>query len=93
MLTENERVLDFVAALGDSDYAEAGQIFTASHASMRDDFAITTPHIDLIADTAVDAGALGARMTGGGIRRLRDRVGAGRPRRRGLRGGAIGGAR
>jgi galactokinase len=34
---------------------------------MRDDFAITTRNIDLIADTAVDAGALGARMTGGGF--------------------------
>jgi galactokinase len=67
VLTENQRVLDFVAALGDSDYGEAGRIFTASHASMRDDFAITTPHIDLIADTAVEAGALGARMTGGGF--------------------------
>jgi galactokinase len=67
VLTENQRVLDFVAALGDSDYVEAGRIFTASHASMRDDFDITTPHIDLIAQTAVDAGALGARMTGGGF--------------------------
>jgi galactokinase len=67
VLTENQRVLDFVAVLGDSDYTEAGRIFTKSHASMRDDFAITTPHIDLIADTAVDAGALGARMTGGGF--------------------------
>jgi galactokinase len=67
VLTENQRVFDFVAALGDSDYAEGGRIFAASHASMRDDFAITTPHIDLIADTAVDAGALGARMTGGGF--------------------------
>jgi galactokinase len=34
---------------------------------MRDDFEITTDHIDLIADTAVRAGALGARMTGGGF--------------------------
>ncbi len=67
VLTENQRVLDFVATLRDSDFAEAGRIFTASHASMRDDFAITTPHIDLIADTAVEAGALGARMTGGGF--------------------------
>jgi galactokinase len=67
VLTENQRVLDFVAALADSDFAQAGRIFTASHASMRDDFAITTPHIDLIADTAVGAGALGARMTGGGF--------------------------
>ena len=67
VLTENQRVFDFVAALGDSDYGSAGRIFTASHASMRDDFAITTRHIDLIADTAVNAGALGARMTGGGF--------------------------
>ena len=67
VLTENQRVFDFVAALGDSDFAKAGRIFTASHASMRDDFEITTEHIDLIADTAVGAGALGARMTGGGF--------------------------
>ena len=67
VLTENQRVFDVVAALGDSDYVSAGRIFSASHASMRDDFAITTANIDLIADTAVDAGALGARMTGGGF--------------------------
>lgn len=67
VLTENQRVFDFVAAAGDSDYAEAGRIFTASHASMRDDFEITTPHIDLIVDAAVGAGAFGARMTGGGF--------------------------
>jgi galactokinase len=67
VLTENRRVLDFVAALRDSDFTAAGQIMTASHASMRDDFEITTEHIDVIADTAVRAGALGARMTGGGF--------------------------
>jgi galactokinase len=67
VLTENQRVLDCVVALNDSDFAAAGRIFTASHASMRDDFEITTGHIDLIADAAVRAGALGARMTGGGF--------------------------
>jgi galactokinase len=67
VLTENRRVFDFVAAVRDSDYAEAGRIFKASHASMRDNFEITTENIDLIADTAVRAGALGARMTGGGF--------------------------
>jgi galactokinase len=67
VLTENGRVLDFVATLGDSDFVEAGHILSASHVSMRDDFEITTEHIDLIADTAVRAGALGARMTGGGF--------------------------
>ena len=67
VLTENQRVFDFVAAVNGSEYAEAGRIFDASHASMRDEFEITTGNIDLIAETAVDAGALGARMTGGGF--------------------------
>ena len=67
VLSENQRVIDCVAALNDSDFVAVGRIFNASHASMRDDFEITTEHIDLIADTAVRAGALGARMTGGGF--------------------------
>ncbi|MCK8644585.1 galactokinase [Mycobacterium colombiense] len=67
VLSENRRVIDCVAALKNSDYPEAGRLFTASHASMRDDFEITTERIDLIAGTAVRAGALGARMTGGGF--------------------------
>ena len=67
VLTENDRVLDVVAALRAADFAAAGVLFNASHASMRDDFEITTPQIDLIAETAVAAGALGARMTGGGF--------------------------
>jgi len=60
-------VLDVVAALQRSDFGEVGRLLTASHSSMRDDFEITTDHIDLIADTATRAGALGARMTGGGF--------------------------
>ncbi|HEU4361908.1 MAG TPA: galactokinase [Mycobacterium sp.] len=67
VLTENDRVLDFVAALSELDFTAAGRLLTASHASMRDDFEITTAHLDLIADSAVRAGALGARMTGGGF--------------------------
>ena len=67
ILTDNRRVLEVVAALEDCDFAAMGQILTASQTSMRDDFEITTDHIDLIADTAVRAGALGARMTGGGF--------------------------
>jgi galactokinase len=67
VLTENRRVLEAAAALEAADFAAAGGVLTASHASMRDDFGITTDHIDLIADTAVGAGALGARMTGGGF--------------------------
>ncbi len=71
VVTENERVLDAVAALrGDalvSDPAALGALLTASHASMRCDFEITTPALDLAAATAVEAGAVGARMTGGGF--------------------------
>lgn len=67
VLTENQRVLDFVSACQESDFVTAGTLLTASQHSMRDDFAITTEHIDLIADSALAAGALGARMTGGGF--------------------------
>jgi galactokinase len=67
ILTDNHRVLDVVVALEKSDFIAIGALFNASQASMRDDFEITTDHIDLIADTAVLAGALGARMTGGGF--------------------------
>jgi galactokinase len=67
ILTDNQRVLDVVAALQDGDFTTIGRLFNASQASMRDDFEITTAHIDLIADSAVQAGALGARMTGGGF--------------------------
>jgi galactokinase len=67
ILTDNQRVLDVVAALEESDFTAVGRLFNASQASMRDDFEITTDQIDLIADTAVEAGALGARMTGGGF--------------------------
>ncbi|HEX4091560.1 MAG TPA: galactokinase [Trebonia sp.] len=71
VVTEDERVLDAVAALRagalESDPAAVGALLTASHASMRDDFEITTPALDLAAATAVEAGAVGARMTGGGF--------------------------
>ncbi|ART68290.1 galactokinase [Mycobacterium dioxanotrophicus] len=67
IVTENQRVLECVAAMAASDFTAAGALWTASHESMRDDFEITTPHLDLIAASAVQAGAFGARMTGGGF--------------------------
>jgi galactokinase len=71
VVTEDQRVLETVAGLraGEltSDPAAIGALLTASHASMRDDFEITTPALDLAAATAVKAGAAGARMTGGGF--------------------------
>jgi galactokinase len=67
VVTENARVAEAVAALRAGDPAAVGPLMTASHASMRDDFAITTPALDLAVETALRAGALGARMTGGGF--------------------------
>ena len=67
VVTENERVAATVRALGADDLAAVGGLLTASHASMRDDFEISTPALDLAVDTALRFGAAGARMTGGGF--------------------------
>ncbi|MEQ6899659.1 galactokinase [Nocardioides sp. YIM 152588] len=67
VVTENERVLAAVAATGAGDWAGLGRLLTASHASLRDDFEVTVPALDLAAATAEAHGALGARMTGGGF--------------------------
>jgi galactokinase len=67
IVTENHRVLDAVAALQAGDLAAVGPLLTASHASMRDDFRISGPELDLAVETLVDQGALGARLTGGGF--------------------------
>ncbi len=68
VVTENARVLSVVASLRDgSDPRAIGANMTASHASMRDDFEISCPELDLAVDTALASGAHGARMTGGGF--------------------------
>jgi galactokinase len=68
VVTENARVLSVVDSLRDaSDPRAIGPTMTASHASMRDDFEISCPELDLAVDTALGSGAHGARMTGGGF--------------------------
>ncbi|MGC3952643.1 MAG: galactokinase [Propionicimonas sp.] len=67
VVTENQRVLAAVAALSQDDFAGLGALMTASHASMRDDYEITVPTVDLAVETLLASGALGARMTGGGF--------------------------
>nr|WP_229705701.1 galactokinase [Micromonospora sonchi] len=67
VVTENQRVLDSVALLRAGRSRQIGGLLTASHASMRDDFAITVPEVDTAVEAALAAGALGARMTGGGF--------------------------
>lgn len=67
IVTENERVLDTVGALRSTGPESIGSLLALSHASMRDDFEISTPELDLAVNAAIGAGALGARMTGGGF--------------------------
>jgi len=67
VVTEDARVLETVRLLKTEGPRAIGDLLDASHASMRDDFEITTPQLDLAVETARSAGALGARMTGGGF--------------------------
>jgi galactokinase len=67
VVTENLRVLASVGAIGDRDWEALADVLDASHVSMRDDFEISCAELDLAAETARAAGALGARMTGGGF--------------------------
>ncbi|CCH15934.1 galactokinase [Micromonospora lupini] len=67
VVTEDQRVLDTVALLRAGRVRDIGPLLTASHVSMRDDFEITVPEIDTAVEAALSAGALGARMTGGGF--------------------------
>jgi galactokinase len=68
IVTEDARVLDVVATLrGEDDVRAIGPVLTAGHTSLREDFQISTDLLDLVVDAAVEAGAYGARMVGGGF--------------------------
>ena len=67
IVTEIERVRQTVALLRTGRVPDVGSLLNASHASMRDEFEISCPELDVAVDTAVANGALGARMTGGGF--------------------------
>jgi galactokinase len=67
VVTEIHRVEEAVALMRAGKLREVGPLFTASHVSLRDDFEITVPELDVAVDAALAAGALGARMTGGGF--------------------------
>jgi galactokinase len=67
VVTENSRVLQTVETLRAQGPAHIGAFLDASHASMRDDFEISCPELDLVVGTARAHGAIGARMTGGGF--------------------------
>jgi galactokinase len=67
VVTENARVLEAVAALGTRDAAKLGELLSASHRSLRDDYEVSTPELDRLVELADAAGALGSRMVGGGF--------------------------
>ncbi|MEQ1735712.1 MAG: galactokinase [Rhodoglobus sp.] len=67
VVTENQRVLDTVDRLRSEGPLAIGELLDASHISMRDDFEISVPELDLAVETAQANGAIGARMTGGGF--------------------------
>ena len=67
VVTENARVKEAVAALGARDDARLGDLLSASHRSLRDDYEVSTPELDRLVQLASAAGSLGARMVGGGF--------------------------
>src|SRR5262249_6203701 len=68
VVNENGRVLDFVEAMRQNNFAEAGKFMAQSHASLRDDFEVSCRELDVIVELAQKVeGVIGARMTGGGF--------------------------
>ena len=67
VVTENERVRRTEAALADGRLDDLGRLFAAGHASLRDDYEVTIPELDRLAELATAGGATAARMTGGGF--------------------------
>ena len=66
-VTEIARVLASVEALRNSDFSALGQLINASHVSLRDDYTVSCPELDVAVDATIAAGALGSRMVGGGF--------------------------
>ena len=68
VVTENDRVRAFVAAIDRADYRRAGELMVESHHSLRDDFEVTTTRLDdLVAELCAKPGVFGARVTGAGF--------------------------
>jgi galactokinase len=67
VVSENQRVQEAAEALRAGDVDRLGALLRASHASLRDDFEVSTPELDLLTDLLVEEGAIGARLTGAGF--------------------------
>jgi len=66
-VTEIARVLAAVTALRTSDFETVGELINQSHISLRDDYAVSCPELDVAVDACLAAGAIGSRMVGGGF--------------------------
>ncbi|MEV6163108.1 galactokinase [Streptomyces sp. NPDC052052] len=67
VVSDNARVEQVIALLDAGDVRAAGPVLDAGHASLRDDLRVSCAELDLVVSAAGKAGALGARMTGGGF--------------------------
>lgn len=68
VITENQRTLDFAAALEAKNWKSAGKLMYASHESLRDDYGVSCPELDALVEICSGvSGIYGARMTGGGF--------------------------
>jgi galactokinase len=67
VVTEEARVEAALAAIEERDWHGLGRLMTASHASLRDDYEVSCRELDVAVEAALEAGAWGARMTGGGF--------------------------
>jgi galactokinase len=66
-VSEIQRVKDAVSALRVSDFTTLGRLINESHFSLRDDYTVSCPELDVAVDASLSAGALGSRMVGGGF--------------------------
>jgi galactokinase len=62
-----KRVMDAVTVLEAKDFVSLGQLLNQSHTSLRDDYNVSCPELNCAVDASIAAGALGARMVGGGF--------------------------
>jgi len=67
VVSENARVLAAARALADGDTETLGRLLRESHASLRDDYEVSTPELDALVEALEAAGAIGARLTGAGF--------------------------
>ena len=67
VITDNARVNETIEALREGDFEHVGELLDQSHASLRDDYEVSTPAVEEAVQRLEDAGALGARIMGGGF--------------------------